>query len=75
MPHRKYGPPQGNVGYKLVFMHDIGFIGVRYSSMSRLATHSSAGSQPIRLSLFSSDTEVTNIDGKWAKAVNFEGSN
>ena len=68
---RNYGPPQGNMGYKLVLMHHIGYIGVRNSSMSRLATHSSAGSQPIRLFLVAPDTELNNIYGYLASTVQF----
>ena len=45
------------------------FFDVRNSSMSRLATHSSAGSQPISLRLVMFDRQMTNISGILAKPV------
>ena len=68
---------QGPVNKRVLIYSDAIYriFDVRNSNMSRLATHSSAGSQPIRLLLVTSDTEMNNIYGNWAMTVKYEGSN
>jgi len=70
MPLINYFTPQLNMLYKLVLMHDISFIGVLYSRRTRLATHSSAGSQPSRLLLVMPHTEMNIITETGQEPIN-----
>ena len=74
MTNRNYAPPRGNMGFQNVVVQYIGFIDVQFSMRTRFATHSSAGSRPIRIALGMFDRQSYNIYGKWAMTKHFEGS-